>query len=131
MKLPRSRFLHLAGIAAALPTVSHVAKAQAYPSRPVRIMSALPPGAASVKKQLLHGLRQANIPCPSSHWLRSGGRDDHGCIDQFTFADDNIIVEANGDFSMSCFNNRMFELLYVGGLYGHELFYLFFRVVLG
>jgi tripartite-type tricarboxylate transporter receptor subunit TctC len=38
MKLPRRRFLHLAGIVAALPTVSHVAKAQAYPSRPVRII---------------------------------------------------------------------------------------------
>ena len=38
MKLPRRRFLHLAGIVAALPAVSRVARAQAYPSRPVRII---------------------------------------------------------------------------------------------
>jgi len=38
MKLPRRRFLHLAAGAAALPGVSRVAKAQAYPSRPVRII---------------------------------------------------------------------------------------------
>jgi tripartite-type tricarboxylate transporter receptor subunit TctC len=38
MKLPRRKFLHLAAGAAALPAVSRVATAQAYPSRPVRII---------------------------------------------------------------------------------------------
>ena len=39
MKLPhRRQFLHLAAGAAALPTLSRVARAQAYPSRPVRII---------------------------------------------------------------------------------------------
>ena len=39
MKLPhRRQFLHLALGAAALPTLSRVALAQAYPSRPVRII---------------------------------------------------------------------------------------------
>ena len=33
MKLPRRQFLHLAAGAAALPTVSRVAGAQAYPTR--------------------------------------------------------------------------------------------------
>jgi tripartite-type tricarboxylate transporter receptor subunit TctC len=37
-KLPRRRFLHLAAGAAALPAVSRIARAQAYPSRPVRII---------------------------------------------------------------------------------------------
>jgi tripartite-type tricarboxylate transporter receptor subunit TctC len=36
MKLPRRNFLHLAAGAAALPAVSRIAGAQAYPSRPVR-----------------------------------------------------------------------------------------------
>src|SRR4029450_10621146 len=36
MKLPRRNFLHLAAGAAALPAVSRIARAQAYPSRPVR-----------------------------------------------------------------------------------------------
>src|SRR5262249_38661607 len=38
MKLPRRIFLHLAAGAAALPTVSRIARAQAYPTRPVRII---------------------------------------------------------------------------------------------
>jgi tripartite-type tricarboxylate transporter receptor subunit TctC len=45
MKLPhRRQFLHLAASAAALPTVSRVAWAQAYPTRPVRIIVGVPPG---------------------------------------------------------------------------------------
>src|SRR5438876_2869933 len=44
MKLPRRRFLHLAAGAAALPAVLRVARAQAYPSRPVRIVVGFPPG---------------------------------------------------------------------------------------
>ena len=39
MKLPRRNFLHLAAGAAALPAVSRLAWAQAYPTRPVRIIS--------------------------------------------------------------------------------------------
>jgi tripartite-type tricarboxylate transporter receptor subunit TctC len=38
MKLPRRQFLHLAAGTAALPAVSHVARAQAYPTKPVRII---------------------------------------------------------------------------------------------
>jgi tripartite-type tricarboxylate transporter receptor subunit TctC len=38
MKLHRRTFLHLAAGAAALPAVSRIARAQAYPSRPVRIV---------------------------------------------------------------------------------------------
>jgi tripartite-type tricarboxylate transporter receptor subunit TctC len=44
MKLPRRNFLHLAAGAAALPTVSRLAWAQAYPTRPVRIIAATAPG---------------------------------------------------------------------------------------
>ena len=44
MKLPRRTFLHLAAGAAALPAVSRVARAQTYPTRPVRIMVGFPPG---------------------------------------------------------------------------------------
>jgi tripartite-type tricarboxylate transporter receptor subunit TctC len=44
MKLFRRKFLHLAASAAALPVVSHVALAQAYPSRPVRVIVPFAPG---------------------------------------------------------------------------------------
>jgi tripartite-type tricarboxylate transporter receptor subunit TctC len=44
MKLPRRNFLQLAAGAAALPAVSRIAWAQAYPSRPVRIIVGFAPG---------------------------------------------------------------------------------------
>ena len=44
MRLPRRQFLHLAAGAAALPALSHIAWAQSYPSRPVRLISGFPPG---------------------------------------------------------------------------------------
>ena len=47
MKLPRRNFLHLAAGAAALPAVSSIASAQAYPTRPVRIIVGFPGGSAS------------------------------------------------------------------------------------
>ena len=47
MKLPRRQFLHLAAGAAALPAVSRIAWAQAYPSQPVRIIVGLPAGTAT------------------------------------------------------------------------------------
>src|SRR5215468_10216596 len=48
MKLPhRRQFLHLAAGAAALPAVSRLARAQAYPSRPVRLIVGWPPGGAA------------------------------------------------------------------------------------
>src|SRR5262247_437001 len=44
MKLPRRKFLHLAAGAAALPAASRVARAQAYPTRPVRWIVGFAPG---------------------------------------------------------------------------------------
>ena len=46
MKLPRRNFLHLAAGAAALPAVSRVAWAQAYPTRPVRLIEGFGAGSA-------------------------------------------------------------------------------------
>ena len=47
MTLPRRRFLHLAAGAAALPALSRIAWAQAYPTRPVRIIVGFAAGGAT------------------------------------------------------------------------------------
>src|SRR5215475_2906257 len=46
MKLPRRQFLHLAAGAVALPAVPRFAFAQAYPTRPVRVIVGITPGGA-------------------------------------------------------------------------------------
>src|SRR5262249_61430484 len=46
MNLPRRRFLHLAAGAAALRLSPRVARAQAYPSRPARVIVGFAPGQA-------------------------------------------------------------------------------------
>jgi tripartite-type tricarboxylate transporter receptor subunit TctC len=47
MKLFRRQFLHLAAGAAALPVVSRNARAQTYPTRPVRLIIGYPPGGSA------------------------------------------------------------------------------------
>ena len=47
MTLRRRTFLHLAAGVAALPAVSRIARAQSYPSRPVRIIVGFPAGGAT------------------------------------------------------------------------------------
>src|SRR5215813_6975679 len=55
MKLPRRNFLRLAAGAAALPAVSRITWAQAYPTRPVRIVNPFPAGSPTDVLVRLYG----------------------------------------------------------------------------
>ena len=69
MKLPhRRQFLHLAAGAAAFPVVSRFAWAQAYPSRPVRIIVGFAAGSGSdiVARSWANGCRNVLVSRLSS-----------------------------------------------------------------
>jgi tripartite-type tricarboxylate transporter receptor subunit TctC len=53
MKLPRRKFLQLTAGAAALPAVARIARAQSYPTRPVRIVAPTAPGGADILARLI------------------------------------------------------------------------------
>ena len=80
MKLPRRKFLHLAAGAAALPAVSRVAWAQAYPSRLVRLVVGAPAGGgfdivARLMGQWLRKSRcEAGVRAPADGYAASPSR---------------------------------------------------------
>src|SRR5215467_11478560 len=74
MKLPRRNFLHLAAGAAALPVVSRIAWAQAYPTRPVRIIVTFAAGGANdVHSRLFGQLLSERLGQPFIVENRPGG----------------------------------------------------------
>lgn len=60
MRLPRRKFLHLLGGAAALPALPRAAAARDYPTRPVHIVVAFPPGGVADVAARLMGQTLSN-----------------------------------------------------------------------
>ena len=74
MKLPRRQFLHLAAGAAALPAVSRIAWAQAYPTRPVRMIVGFAPGGADRHRCASDGSMAVGAARPAVHHREPAGR---------------------------------------------------------
>jgi len=76
MTLPRRQFLHLAAGAAALPAMPRIARAQPYPSRPVRIIIPFPAGQATDTVARLMGQslsERLGQPCVIENRTGAGG----------------------------------------------------------
>src|SRR6266487_1227295 len=80
MKLPRRRqFLHLAAGAAALPAASRIAWAQAYPTRPVRLIAPVAPaGAGDILARLMGQWLSVRLGQPFIIENRPGGGNNIG-----------------------------------------------------
>ena len=77
MKLPRRKFLHLAAGAAALPVLSRFAWAQAYPSRPARLLVGFPAGGVTDVFCTTNGSMALGAPRSSLCY-----RESDGCCEQ-------------------------------------------------
>ncbi len=74
MKLPRRKFLHLAAGTAALPALARIARAQTYPTRPVRyIVSSAPGGTQDILARLIGQWLSERLGQPFVIENRSGG----------------------------------------------------------
>jgi tripartite-type tricarboxylate transporter receptor subunit TctC len=79
MKLPRRNFLYLAASAAALSATSRIARAQAYPTRPVRwIVGFAPAGGNDIVARLMG--QRASSACPKSRSAPTRRADTSGAV---------------------------------------------------
>jgi tripartite-type tricarboxylate transporter receptor subunit TctC len=79
MKLPRRKFLHLAAGAAAVPALSRIARAQVYPTRPVRVIVPFgPAGGTDIVARLIGQWLAGRLGQPFVIENRPGGASNIG-----------------------------------------------------
>jgi tripartite-type tricarboxylate transporter receptor subunit TctC len=115
MKLPRRRFLHLAAGAAVLPAVSRNASAQAYPTRPVRlIVGTTAGGVQDIVARLIAQWLSERFGQPIIVENRGGGAGNIGAEavvralpDGYTL----LLVTANNAIKATLFENLKFSFV--------------------
>jgi tripartite-type tricarboxylate transporter receptor subunit TctC len=115
MKLPRRRFLHLAAGAAALPAVSPIARAQAYPSRLVRLIVGFPPGGvADMFARLMGQLLSERLGQQIVVENRAGAGGNLAVETVLKAAPDGytlLMIGSNNAYNMTLYDNLSFNFL--------------------
>src|SRR5262249_46375624 len=113
MKLPRRNFLLLAAGAAALPAVSRFARAQAYPTRPVRIVVTFPPGGANdIHARLFGQLLSERLGQPFVVENRPGGGGNVGTLEGVRSAPDGhtlLFIRVGLSINAAFYQNRPYD----------------------
>jgi len=116
MKLPRRRFLHLVAGAAALPARSRMARAQAYPSRPVRIVVTFPPGGANdIHARLFGQLFSERLGQPFVVENRPGGGGNVGTLEVVRSAPDGhtlLLISVGLSINAAFYQNLPYDLVH-------------------
>src|SRR6266480_2291489 len=115
MKLSRRQFFHLVASAAALPTASHIARAQSYPSRPVRIIVGFPPGGPTdIFARLIGEWLSKRVGQPFIVENRPGAGSTVGVAAVVTAPADGytlLLVSTSAAISASYYRNLSFDLV--------------------
>jgi tripartite-type tricarboxylate transporter receptor subunit TctC len=115
MKLPRRQFLHLAAGAAALPAVSPIAGAQAYPSRLVRLIVGFPPGGvADMFARLMGQLLSERLGQQIVVENRAGAGGNLAVETVLKAAPDGytlLMIGSNNAYNMTLYDNLSFNFL--------------------
>src|SRR5436305_1863887 len=115
MTLPRRRFLHLAAGAAALPAASRIARAQVWPTRPVRWIVGFPAGGGTdITARLMGPWLSERLGQPVVIENRPGANGNigteaavHAPADGYTL----LLVAANNAISATLYEKVNFNLI--------------------
>ena len=115
MKLPRRKFLHLAAGAAALPALPRLARAQAYPTRPVRLVVPAPAGGGNdIVARLMGQWLSERLGQTFIIENRSGGGGDIGTEAVVRAAADGytlLLVSANNAINATLYQRLSFNFI--------------------
>jgi tripartite-type tricarboxylate transporter receptor subunit TctC len=115
MTIHRRTFLHLAAGAVAIPAVSRVARAQAYPTRPVRLLVGFPPGGVTdIVARLLGPVLSERLGQQFVIENKAGASSNIALEETVRSAPDGytlFLVSSTNSFNVTLYDNLHFDLM--------------------